>query len=129
MAHICASSGYPVKTGPGMMPGVLFLATLLWRRLVPFNIHFAVGLLVFITVGKFEIRSIVMMGDASITLCPSLHVANWVLCATLCSLLGGLGCKRLSIFWTRNLNNRFPLVVLLASLVALANSSVSALRC
>jgi hypothetical protein len=76
-----------------MMPGVLFLVTHLWRRLVPFNIHFAVGLLVFIMVGIFEIRSIVMIGDASITLCSSSRVANRVSFATLCSLLGGLGCK------------------------------------
>jgi hypothetical protein len=66
-----------------MMPGVVFLATQLWRHLVPFNICFAVGLLVFIMVGKFVIHGIVMFGVASITLCSSSRVANRVLFATL----------------------------------------------
>jgi hypothetical protein len=74
------------------MPGVLCCVTLLWRHFVPFNTLFAVGLLVFITVGKFEIRGIMMIGDASITLCSSLHVANRVLLATLSSSFGGVGC-------------------------------------
>jgi hypothetical protein len=109
---ICAPSC--VKTGTGIIPRVLCLVTHLWRCLVPFDICLAVGLLVFITVGKFVIHGIVMVGDASITLCSSLCVANLVLFATLCSLLGDVGCKRSSIFWTRYFSIRFHLGVLLA---------------
>jgi hypothetical protein len=113
----------------GIMPGVLFHVTCLCRRLVPFNFRLAVGLLNVTMGGKSVMRGIVMIGVSLITLCSTVCRANPSFFSTLCSLMGGAGCNKSSIFWTRNFNNRFPFGVLLATAVASANSSISALRC
>ena len=116
-------------TFPGIMPGVLFLVTLLWTLFVSFNFRLAVGLLDVTMGGKSVIRGIVMIGASSITLCSSICQANCSSFATLCSSMGGVGCNKSSFFCAIIFNNRFLFGVLLATLVASTDSSVSALRC
>jgi hypothetical protein len=113
----------------GMMPGVLFLVSHLWRCLVVFSAHLAAGFLVFIIASKFVRRSMVMIDVSSITLCLSSSMRNHVLFATICSSRAGSGFSKSSIFWPRDCNHLFPLGVQLAIAVASANLSVSALRC
>ncbi len=107
----------------GIMPGVLFRVTCLCRCLVPFNFLLAVGLLDVTMGGKSAMRGIVMINVSLITLCSSVCRANHSLFSTLCSSMGGAGCNKSSFSIIAFL------LVLLATAVVSANSSISTLRC
>ena len=110
----------------GTDPGVLFRV---WRRCVRGVILsrlLAVGFLDLIMGGAFVIRSIVVIGVSSITLCCCSRSSSLTLCSSL-FVAGGISI--LVICDWRFLIHVRPCGVSAASLVSSASSSVSARRC
>ena len=84
--------------GSETMPGVLFLVTCQCSRFVTRNTRLAVGLFEVPIGGNVVMRSIVIIGASLITHCSALRWAALSSLVTLCTLQGGAGCNKSSIF-------------------------------